>query len=94
MFEFHLFVQIVVWEEKRVIRIMEEHYCCFYSKIVSKCSIGLFVFSLAIVLMVRVLYVIYRCGKPFPKGASSQSFSTLIVLGSGKKSLIRCSIRL
>jgi len=32
--------------------------------------------------MARLLYVIYRCGKPFPKGAS-QSLSTLIVLGSG-----------
>ncbi|ESQ55586.1 hypothetical protein EUTSA_v10026141mg [Eutrema salsugineum] len=61
---------------------MEDNYCCFYSKMVSKCSIGLVLISLAIVLMVRVLYVIYRCGKPLPKGAS-RSFSTLIVLGSG-----------
>ncbi|CAH2078680.1 unnamed protein product [Thlaspi arvense] len=61
---------------------MEETHCCIYSKMASKCSIDLFVISLTVVLMVRVLYVMYRCGKPFPKGAS-ESFSTLIVLGSG-----------
>ncbi|KAJ4899950.1 hypothetical protein Rs2_13901 [Raphanus sativus] len=31
----------------------------------------------------RVVYVLYRCGKPFPKGPSPSSFTTLIVLGSG-----------
>ncbi|KAJ4912571.1 hypothetical protein Rs2_07192 [Raphanus sativus] len=61
---------------------MEEHHCCFYSKMLSRFSIGSFVLSLVIVLVVRVLYVLYRCGKPFPKGASP-SFTTLIVLGSG-----------
>ena len=50
--------------------------------------------SLVIVLVVRVLYVMYQCGKPFPKGAS-RSLTTLIVLGSGKKhSLLICHILL
>jgi beta-1,4-N-acetylglucosaminyltransferase len=48
----------------------------------SKFSIGLLIILAIVLLMVRVLYVIYRCGKPLPKGAS-QSFTTLIVLGSG-----------
>ncbi|CAN8274660.1 unnamed protein product [Cochlearia groenlandica] len=61
---------------------MEEHYCCLYSKMVSKCGIGLVMTSLIIVIMARVLYVICKCGKPLRKGAS-KSFSTLIVLGSG-----------
>ncbi|KAH0901521.1 hypothetical protein HID58_041024 [Brassica napus] len=61
---------------------MEEHHCCFYSKMLSRFSISSFMLSLVIVLVVRVLYVMYQCGKPFPKGAS-RSFTTLIVLGSG-----------
>ncbi|CAG7886937.1 unnamed protein product [Brassica rapa] len=62
---------------------MEEHHCCFYSKMLSRfSSISSFMLSLVIVLVVRVLYVMYQCGKPFPKGAS-RSFTTLIVLGSG-----------
>ncbi|KAL0727603.1 hypothetical protein Bca4012_023696 [Brassica carinata] len=61
---------------------MEEHHCCFYSKMLSRFSIGSFILSLVIVLVVRVLYVMYQCGKPFPKG-TSRSFTTLIVLGSG-----------
>ncbi|CAN8231526.1 unnamed protein product [Cochlearia groenlandica] len=62
---------------------MEDNYCCFYSKMVSsKFSFCFFIISLAMILMARVIYVIWCCGKPFPKGAS-KSFSTLIVLGSG-----------
>lgn len=62
---------------------MEEHHCCFYSKMLSRfSSISSFMLSLVIVLVVRVLYVMYQCGKPFPKGAS-RSLTTLIVLGSG-----------
>ncbi|CAH8384391.1 unnamed protein product [Eruca vesicaria subsp. sativa] len=61
---------------------MEEHHCCFYSKMLSKFSFGSFLIILSLFLMFRLLYVLYRCGKPFPKGAST-SFSTLIVLGSG-----------
>lgn len=80
-----MFCSNVVWEEKSGIRIMEEGCSCFYSKMVSKCSIGLLIILVIVLLMVRVLYVIYWCGKPLPKGAS-KSFTTLIVLGSGKKS--------
>ncbi|RID78083.1 hypothetical protein BRARA_A00937 [Brassica rapa] len=58
---------------------MEEHHCCMLSTFSSTSS---FMLSLVIVLVVRVLYVMYQCGKPFPKGAS-RSFTTLIVLGSG-----------
>ncbi|WZY85100.1 hypothetical protein YC2023_031484 [Brassica napus] len=50
----------------------------------SKCTFPSLLIILSIFLMVRVVYVLYRCGKPFPKGASP-SFSTLVVLGSGKK---------
>ncbi|KAF3590586.1 hypothetical protein DY000_02026830 [Brassica cretica] len=57
----------------------EHHHCCIYSKMLSKCTFGSLVIVLSIFLMVRV---VYRCGKPFPKGASP-SFTTLIVLGSG-----------
>jgi beta-1,4-N-acetylglucosaminyltransferase len=64
---------------------MEEGCNCVYSRMASKFSIGLLIILAIVLLMVRVLYVIYRCGKPLPKGAS-QSFTTLIVLGSGKKS--------
>ncbi|AEE84014.1 UDP-N-acetylglucosamine transferase subunit ALG14-like protein [Arabidopsis thaliana] len=61
---------------------MEEGCNCVYSRMASKFSIGLLIILAIVLLMVRVLYVIYRCGKPLPKGAS-QSFTTLIVLGSG-----------
>ncbi|XP_010517568.1 PREDICTED: UDP-N-acetylglucosamine transferase subunit ALG14 homolog [Camelina sativa] len=61
---------------------MEEGCNCLTSKMVSNLSIGLFIVLGIVLLMVRVLYVVYRCGKPFPKGAS-QSFTTLVVLGSG-----------
>ncbi|CAN6913553.1 unnamed protein product, partial [Brassica oleracea] len=60
----------------------EQHHCCIYSKMLSKCTFPSLLIVLSIFLMVRVLYVLYRCGKPFPKGASP-SFTTLIVLGSG-----------
>ncbi|XP_010538518.1 PREDICTED: UDP-N-acetylglucosamine transferase subunit ALG14 homolog isoform X2 [Tarenaya hassleriana] len=61
----------------------EEDSCCFSSNMASiVVSLGSIVMSLAIVLMVRIVYVIYQCGKPFRRGAS-KSFSTLIVLGSG-----------
>ncbi|CAN7118784.1 unnamed protein product [Brassica rapa subsp. narinosa] len=60
----------------------EHHHCCIYSKMLSKCTFPSLLIIFSIFLTVRVLYVLYRCGKPFPKGASP-SFSTLIVLGSG-----------
>ncbi|XP_020874377.1 UDP-N-acetylglucosamine transferase subunit ALG14 homolog isoform X2 [Arabidopsis lyrata subsp. lyrata] len=61
---------------------MEEGCSCIYSRMASRFSIGLLMILAIVLLMVRVLYVIYRCGKPLPKGVS-QSFTTLIVLGSG-----------
>ncbi|XP_019057433.1 PREDICTED: UDP-N-acetylglucosamine transferase subunit ALG14 homolog [Tarenaya hassleriana] len=61
---------------------MVEDSCCFFSKMASIFSAVFILLSLAIILGVRVLYVIYCCGKPLRRGAS-QSFTTLIVLGSG-----------
>ncbi|KAL1200697.1 hypothetical protein V5N11_013423 [Cardamine amara subsp. amara] len=61
---------------------MDKNCGCFYSKMVTKCNFGLLIITLAIILMVRALFIIYRCGKALPKRAS-ESFTTLVVLGSG-----------
>ncbi|XWS12399.1 hypothetical protein CRYUN_Cryun37aG0086500 [Craigia yunnanensis] len=61
---------------------MEKNYGCCFSNLSSNFPITCFIAFITIILF-RVLYVIYRTGKPLSKRAPQQPLSTLIVLGSG-----------
>ncbi|KAE8720026.1 UDP-N-acetylglucosamine transferase subunit ALG14 isoform 3 [Hibiscus syriacus] len=60
---------------------MEKNISCSFSDLSSNLGISCFIAFITIIL-VRVIYVIYRTGKPLSK-RSPQALSTLIVLGSG-----------
>ncbi|KAB1215357.1 UDP-N-acetylglucosamine transferase subunit ALG14 [Morella rubra] len=61
--------------------IMVEGGGCCFSLMASKTAVTFFLISLTLIL-IRVLYVIYRSGRPLQTKAP-RAFSTLIVLGSG-----------
>ncbi|KAE8674224.1 purine permease family protein [Hibiscus syriacus] len=61
---------------------MEKHTTCSFSDLSSNLGISCFIAFITIIL-VRVIYVIYRTGKPLSKRSPQQPLSTLIVLGSG-----------
>uniref|UniRef100_A0A1D1ZJ32 UDP-N-acetylglucosamine transferase subunit ALG14 n=1 Tax=Anthurium amnicola TaxID=1678845 RepID=A0A1D1ZJ32_9ARAE len=52
---------------------------CFYSR----CPLPLLLAAAAIISAVRVLYVLYRTGRPFRAGEAPQRVRTLVILGSG-----------
>ncbi|KAK8618560.1 hypothetical protein V6N13_132548 [Hibiscus sabdariffa] len=61
---------------------MEKNTGCPFSNLSSNLGITCFI-AFVTVILVRVLYVIYRTGKPLNKRSPQQTLSTLIVLGSG-----------
>ncbi|WRX26109.1 Oligosaccharide biosynthesis protein Alg14-like - like 1 [Theobroma cacao] len=61
---------------------MEKNSSCCFSNLSSNLPITCFVTFVAIIL-VRILYVIWRTCKPLRKRTSQQPLSTLVVLGSG-----------
>ncbi|XVF87205.1 hypothetical protein PTKIN_Ptkin18bG0100200 [Pterospermum kingtungense] len=61
---------------------MEKNSSCCFSNLSANLPITCLITFITIIL-VRVLYVFYRTGKPLGKRAPQQPLSTLIVLGSG-----------